>query len=359
MKQENSYHEFSEKIHDHDGHVFFISGKTFDIINIPQRLSLTPNCTFTRFSDFTENPTLEELVKAKEAFLKSGASLIVAVGGGSAIDLAKLVKHYAYTPITGTETEPPLSIEGPAIELLVIPTTFGTGSEATHFAVLYINSTKYSIANQSILPDSCLIDGSLSTTLPIKTKGAASLDALAQAIESYWSVSATDESRQYAQEAIELIKSYLPAYLSGDIEASNHIANASYLAGKAINITKTTAAHALSYTLTAQYNIPHGHAVALCIKKMFDLNMQKAAKNDMKELVRTMENIYSYLGVKNGKEADALFHEYMVISELFPNLTACITLTDIELNKIVNSVNLERLKNHPVSFSLDEIKTLF
>lgn len=353
-----SYDELSEKVHAHDGRVFFLSGKTFELANIKEKLGLE-DASYARFSGFSENPSLDDLVLALKVFRESNASLIVALGGGTAIDLAKLVKYYACTELDGDEVEPPLPEKSESVELIAIPSTFGTGSESTHFAVLYIKGKKFSVADSSMLPTGYLLDCQLALTLPRTVKGSACLDALCQAIESYWSVSASASSKELAGSAISMIIDNFREYLEGDIEASKQIAIAANLAGQAINITKTTAAHALSYALTSFYGVPHGHAVALCIKNMFNANMSKAKENRFDECCATMEEIYTLLNVHDGNEASQLIYDYMYISGLFPNLSDYRVLSDKEVNKIVNSVNLERLKNHPVTFSPDELGNIF
>ena len=100
MQKVFSYDELSEKVHAHDGRVFFLSGKTFELANIKEKLGLD-DASYARFSGFSENPSLDDLVLALKVFRESNASLIVALGGGTAIDLAKLVKYYASTKVTG------------------------------------------------------------------------------------------------------------------------------------------------------------------------------------------------------------------------------------------------------------------
>lgn len=359
MQKVFSYDELSEKIHAHDGRVFFVSGKTFELTNIKEKLKLEENSSYVRFSKFSENPNLDDLILALDAFRQSKASMIVALGGGTAIDLAKLVKYYSQTYLCGDEVEPVNPGRSDPIYLLAIPSTFGTGSESTHFAVLYIQGKKFSIADSTMMPDGYLLDSKLAATLPKKVKGSACLDALCQAIESYWSVDATKSSKEIAQSAISLIIANFKEYLTGDREASEKVALAANLAGQAINLTKTTAAHALSYALTSRYGIPHGHAVALCIKNMFNANMLKAQKNNLSDCCIAMEEIYSLLNVKNGSEASTLIYELMEFSGLFPSLSDYKQLTMQEVSDIVDSVNLERLSNHPVSFSSDELKRIF
>jgi len=355
-----SYDELSKKVHAAHGRVFFVSGKTFELSDIESKLQLAQNPNYTRFANFEENPNLEDLVNALDMFRKSKASIIIALGGGTAIDLAKLIKYYSETDIDRYAMEPIISSPlYSSIEMVAIPSTFGTGSESTHFAVLYIQGKKFSIADDIMLPDSYLLDSTLSYTLPGKVKGSACLDALCQAIESYWSVSATLDSRKLAREAISLIVDNYDLYLKGDVSASANIAIAANLSGKAINKTKTTAAHALSYALTSFYGIAHGHAVALCIKNMFNVNMDKARDEGNQECCSSMLDIYSLLKVCDGTEASKLIGKYMEVSGLLSRLSDCKKLSPADVKKIVTSVNLERLNNHPVSLTTSDMVKLF
>jgi alcohol dehydrogenase class IV len=153
--------------------------------------------------------------------------------------------------------------------LIAIPTTSGTGTEATCFAVVYIDKTKYSLKHSSILPDYTIIDPTLTHAMPPLVTAATGMDALAQAIESYWGVKSTHESQAYAREAITLTLAYLKAACQNEVEARDAMSRAANLAGKAINLTETTACHAVSYPITSYFNVPHGHAVALTLASMF------------------------------------------------------------------------------------------
>ncbi|MEZ4822960.1 MAG: iron-containing alcohol dehydrogenase [Ignavibacteria bacterium] len=125
--------------------------------------------------------------------------------------------------------------------LIAVPTTSGAGSEATHFAVVYSGDKKYSLAHEYILPDYSVIDPQLTFSLPKEITATSGIDAFSQAMESYWNVNANEESRKYSRGAIQLIfDSLSKAVNEGDEESRINMSRAAHLAGKAINITKTT-----------------------------------------------------------------------------------------------------------------------
>ena len=156
-----------------------------------------------RFSDFRPNPLYESVLEGVKLFRETGCDSIMAVGGGSTIDVAKCIKLYASNPGTGKQGEW-LKVEAIPndIPFLAMPTTAGTGSEATRYAVIYYDGKKQSITSESIIPESVLLDASVLETLPLYQKKATMCDALCHAIESFWSVNSTEESREYSRQAV-------------------------------------------------------------------------------------------------------------------------------------------------------------
>ena len=229
----------------------------------------------TRISNFEVNPKIEDLSRLfDEIGDKSTFDVIIAIGGGSVIDIAKLLKAFWLDP-----TSIHIHLEGggqlPSCELplIAMPTTAGSGSDATSFAVLYKDKEKYSVEADGLLPDFSLVIPSLLKSVPKHTAACSGMDALCQGIESYWSIHSTDESRQLAREAIELAWYWIEEAVSdGSEEALHNMARASHSAGRAINITKTTAPHAFSYPMTSYFGITHGHAVGLLTSVFFDYN---------------------------------------------------------------------------------------
>ena len=142
-----------------------------------------------RFSDFRPNPSYGSVVRGVEAFRASGADAIVAVGGGSAMDVAKCIKLYSNMPPGSDYLRQTVVPNG--IPFLAMPTTAGTGSEATRFAVVYRDGAKQSIADDSCIPSAVLLDPSCLETLPPYQKKSTMMDALCHAVESFWSVNST------------------------------------------------------------------------------------------------------------------------------------------------------------------------
>lgn len=220
-----------------------------------------------RFASMGPNPTVDHLAAGLAAARDFGPDAVIGIGGGSAMDLAKaiaVVSPQDADPLTCLRD--PAAITRPRPWLVLLPTTCGSGSELTRFATIYAGHSKCSLDAQQVLADTVLVDPCLSASVPPATAAAAGADALSQAVESYWAVAATHESKNLAMQAMAAL---LPALAvasrerSGDPALHDGLALGAALAGAAINQTRTTAAHALSYALTAHCQVPHGLAVAL------------------------------------------------------------------------------------------------
>lgn len=305
----------------------FTGKKSFEMIK-PIIEKETTNCDITYYNKFSVNPKKEEIDIAIKTLNKE-FDLIVAVGGGSVIDFAKAYRYYS----------------SQNAKLVAIPTTAGTGSEATQFAVVYVDGIKTSMDKPEILPEYAIIDSQFVENNPRYLKACTAMDAFCHAIESYWAVKSTATSRMYAKEAMILCKDNIEKYVNtNDKDAANNMMKASNLAGKAINISRTTAAHALSYKITSEYGIPHGHAVALSIAKLIELNAKDC---------KLAKDVYNIIGFKN---AVAYFED------LFRNIGIESNLEKLGINDvktIINSVNVERLKNNPVLLSKNLLERIF
>ncbi len=212
--------------------------------------------------------------KYREVRHNSDVDLIIAVGGGTIIDMAKIIS-IAYSNRC-EKVEEILSDKTLAnrLDSIFIPTTAGTGSEATSFAVVYRDKVKISIDHKSLLPTYVVLDPFLLKSLPVPILNSTVLDALAQAIESIWARGGTAESREYSREAIGLILDNLDK--ENTIERLSGLQVASHLAGKAINISKTTLPHSISYPITSYFGVPHGIAVFLTLPEVAELNYYAA-----------------------------------------------------------------------------------
>lgn len=283
------------------------------------------NCV--KFTKFSPNPKSEEVDEGKKLFVTNECSLIIALGGGSAIDVAKCIKYYSSYDNNGV-------LES-NVNFIAIPTTAGTGSESTSFAVIYENGTKQSLSNKIMLPDLYMFVPDLLFQLPIRIKKSTFLDALCHAIESYWSKKSNDESKKWSQVAIIKLLENLMDYFSenNNIMVSKEMFIAANAAGKAINITTTTAAHALSYKLTSLYGIPHGEAVALCLPYIWKIN-----KCEIPNITLEMyENILREFNI----EKPISLHK------------------NEDINVLIDSVNVERLSNNPVEINKEQIRKIY
>lgn len=301
------------------------------------------NCSVNRFSDFETNPRIEDVIKGLE-FTKS-IDLIVAVGGGSVIDMAKLLKAFSSVqddPFEYIAGNKKLDTSG-KLPLIALPTTSGSGSESTHFAVVYKDKVKYSLAHSSLLPDLVILDPALTMSMSSYQTACSGLDALAQSIESWWSVNAGDESKALAREGLELVlENLLPAVKKPDLENKRAMQKAANLAGKAINITKTTGPHAFCYYLTSHYKVPHGHAAALMLVPFLIYN----SRTDNSERMAVIKELFSIMNADGAEKASKMVMEIMKSCGLTSHLSELMDLSS-DFESFYDSVNLERLKNNP------------
>lgn len=312
------------------------------------------NLQITRFNGFQPNPKLVDIQRGVELFRAAPPELVIAIGGGTAIDLGKLIGFI------GNQKDAPLDIvtgdkigSADGLPMIAIPTTAGTGSEATHFAVAYVGTQKYSVAHPSMLPRYAVVDPCLTHSLPASITAATGLDAFCQAIESVWSVGATDESIEYAAAAIQCASKHLRTSVKTPTPESRlAMCRASHLAGKAINISKTTAPHALSYILTSKYKVPHGFAVAMTLAKFLAFNGNVDADDCADgrghgDVQRRIWRIVNLLGASSISDACRLIDD-LAVSIGCPASFADLGITgQDQLNEIAASVNVQRMSNNP------------
>lgn len=313
------------------------------------------------FSDFSPNPLYEDVVKGIASLKENECDYVISIGGGSAIDVAKCI--CLFSELDDQVMYMNQEYKKAGIQHLCIPTTAGTGSESTRFAVCYLDGEKQSISHESCIPADVLLDPELLSTLPLYQKKVTVLDALCQAIESYWSVHSNEESKQYSKEAIELILKNFAEYLNGNKAASEAIMLGANLAGRAINITQTTAAHAMSYKITSYYKLPHGHAAAICLPHVWDYmknNIDKCIDIRGKEYLKSaLQEIESIMQVYNGVEdGPGIFRDILCWLDINPPKEAEHLDKDV-LRTLARSVNPARLGNFPVLLKEDVLELLY
>lgn len=281
---------------------------------------------FIEYMDFSPNPKDEEAHEGLQRVLEASPDIILAIGGGSVLDIAKLIRHYA-------------AEQGSALPLWAIPTTSGTGAEATHFAVVYREGKKCSVEADDILPDVVLLYPPFTYKNDAYLTACTGFDALAQAIESYWAKGANEESRTYSFRALDLLWKQLPQLVKNPTdELRDQVSEGAYWAGRAINISKTTAPHAFSYEFTSHYGYPHGHAVALTFPFFMRLN--------------GTEELYRVVGVAPN-DAMRKMEEYIVSLGLSLHLSP-----EVDIPTTLQQVNMQRLGNNPINVTSDLVKEL-
>ncbi len=319
-----------------------------------------------QFNQFKVNPKLDDVYTGVRLLKNTKFDLVIAVGGGSVIDMAKLINILAVqkdSDLVKYINDNTL-ITAKGLPLVAIPTTTGTGSEATHFSVVYVDNVKYSLAHHFMLPNYAIVDAELSFNLPSHITAASGMDALSQAVESYWAVKSTQESKRFASEAIVLILEVLQSAVAGNKKARIIMSKAAHLAGKAINITTTTAPHAISYPITTFFGLQHGHAVALTLGKFFEINYifhdddiidprgRLYVKNTMVELFKMFDS-------STPLECKDNWYKLMSDIGLQIDVKAIGISKDEDINKVIDNINIDRLMNNPIKMSKNKIREIF
>ena len=331
-----------------------VTAPFFGSLNLARALD-GAGIAYSTFADFDANPTYGDVARALDVYRGAGCDSLLSVGGGSAIDIAKCVKQLLAMP-EGSDGQSLKAADLPFSDVphVAAPTTAGTGSESTHFAVCYVDGAKVSVANDCLQPDAVLLDPSNLAGLPGYQRKCTMLDALCQAVESYWSARSRPESREYSKAAIPAIMANAAAYLAGDAGAAWEVMRAANRAGKAINLTTTTAPHAMSYKLTSLYGIPHGHAVAMCMPHCWRALLERGDAGLQERLAEIAVLIMGYAGAK---PADGLtaFEEFFSSLDLYTTVHG----ETKDIDTLASSVNLQRLSNFPIALTIEEIRSLY
>ena len=222
------------------------------------------------------NPTIEDVENTTNAIKDSNIDFVIALGGGSILDCAKISSAMA-----AMDTNIRYFLENKLdinknIPVIAIPTTAGTGSEVTSVSVISDTYTeeKFPIKSEYLLPKIAIIDPKLTLTVPKNVTASSGIDVLSHALESYYSKNNNPISDILAIESVKLVMNNLKNTVDNlnNIEYRENMCQASLLAGMAFSVTGTAACHGISYPLTSKYNIPHGEACGLTQDKVLLLN---------------------------------------------------------------------------------------
>ena len=302
-----------------------------------------------------ENVQQQEILNALKRFRQAGCDGVIGIGGGSVMDLAGPVALLAsvddeerVTRILAAKED----AECRSVALAQVPTTSGSGSEATRYAVTYHGSKKITLTSPALLPDIAVLDPSLTLPLSDRQLAISGIDAISQAIEGWWSVAATDQACTYSQDALKLL---LPAIRQARstseenqrLDAHMAMLKGSYLAGCSINITKTTVPHALSYVLTSHFGVPHGQAVSFWLPRamLHIAGVTDADCNDPRGAPAVQERLAGITAVFGMHAITDVAH---AIVRLMKELNLAVNLNDLQVDRkrLLQLLNLfEHLTN--------------
>lgn len=233
-------------------------------------------------TDLPTEPSCDEAQQVIDRSCQTGAGLIVAVGGGSVMDVAKLASIAADEAVTVRQLLEEPGRGRKCVPTLMIPTTAGTGSEATMNSIVAVpeKQLKVGIVNPDMIPDYVILDGSLLKGLPKKIAASTGIDAMAHAVECFTSNKANPFSDLFAKEAARLIFGNIEAACEDPEaeEAKTAMLIGAFYAGVAISSSGTTGVHALSYPLGGKYHIPHGVSNAMLLLPVMGFNKPACTK---------------------------------------------------------------------------------
>jgi alcohol dehydrogenase class IV len=285
------------------------------------------------FTDYSPNPTMTEVNAGIKAFKQSRSHIIIGMGGGSAMDTAKIIR--ARTDLDAT--------------LIAIPTTSGTGAEATGVAIAETDGVKQTYDGPGIFPDYAFVYPAFTYGNPAYLSVCTGIDAVAQCIEAYWNVNATEESDVYALRGLEMMWTVLPNAIEPGFSHDDRkaMAEGAYWSGRAINICRTTAPHAFSYIFTTKYGYAHGHAVALSLPYFYGKNTScprnKFGGKDYDKYTAKMRHLKSVLGIDN---------EDMMLEYVSNIGLRKFDASSIDWKYYFDNISPNRLKNNP--YVMDE-----
>lgn len=264
-----------------------ILGKT-DIVN--QLKSILKDKNISVISEIEENPSIETIDKCVNFAKKERLELIIGLGGGSSMDAAKGIAILATNSGSIREYLEGKQFGNNALPVICIPTSSGTGSEATPYAVFTdkINETKAAIAHPSIFPVISIVDPVLTYSMPKSVVLNTGLDALTHSIEAYLSTESFDLNDQIALRSISTVLEHLEKAVAKVASAMAHMAYASLLGGIAISHASTILPHIMGYPLTVYHNVPHGLANALVMPAFLEFMAKNSTVKDKVDRLSTM-----------------------------------------------------------------------
>lgn len=305
------------------------------------------------------NPDLEDLYEILTDIEGYNYDLVIGIGGGSVIDIAKSLIAVRNQIVNSKEDLRTVIVDEryketiEPITLIAVPTTSGTGSEVTSWGTIWDKelTKKYSLTDTNLYASYAFIIPELTIDLPLMTTIATSLDALSHATEAYWSKHTNPISQRLSLQAIEFIINELTSenFDLSSYETRKNLAMGSLLAGLSFSNTRTTACHAISYPLTMKFDIAHGIAVSVTLGKMLEINEPKILS--LNELL-TAFNVERVEDVQS--KLETIYEKFNIKHKL----------SDYEVKKsdikplVEQSFTKGRIDNNPVDLTADQIEAI-
>lgn len=291
------------------------------------------------FDDIEENPSVETVMRARDEAVAAGVDFVIGIGGGSPLDASKAI---AMMIANKDKDESVLyeSVKLPYVPVACVPTTCGTGSEVTPYAILTLHKqrTKKSISHK-IYPAMALIDGKYLKTASKQNIINTSVDALAHLVESFLNTNSNELNRIYSRQGLRMWSQIKDKLIGDDVTEEDYalLMHASMVAGMAITHTGTSLPHALSYSVTYEMNVPHGKAVGIFLGGYVELYKNKEETKEILDI----------LGFDDAKS----FKEYLT------NVLGEVEITDELKKENAKAVfaNKAKLKNYPFEVTEEEI----
>ena len=272
---------------------FIAQGELIKLVTEPLKKG---NKQFEIFKDVVPDPPIEKISEGVKKMLDYRPDAIVAVGGGSAIDSSKSIREFALRVDHYAE-----------VGLIAIPTTSGTGSEVTSFAVVTdpAEKVKYPLVSYSMMPDEAILDAELVKSVPPSVTADTGMDVFTHALEACVSINRSDFSNALAEKAIEICGVFLlRAFLDGsDMHARQKMHSASCLAGLAFNTASLGLNHGMAHQLGATFHIPHGRANAMLLPHIIefnsDINKHSKSRKEYLPAVKRYSTVAQILGLSS------------------------------------------------------------